>query len=243
VVAALSRVPYEHAERSALVASVGLDMIVLLAVSLLTYRTVSAALAPVARMTRLAADWGAHDTAKRFDLGPPVDELTGLAATLDGLLARLSASLGHERRLTAEIAHELRTPVARIRAEAEVALRHPHPVRQLRAVLAEVVTDADHLSGTIDALLRSVRLPVRQRTQIETTEDLAAAPVAYRNGAALTLGQVADAEDGRQDVSVSGQILQRNCRNIAGVEPEVEAKLRRYRLRGTGKVDAHLGVL
>ena len=37
-------------------------------------------------MTSRAEDWGAHDLDRRFDLGPPRDELTGLAATLDGLL-------------------------------------------------------------------------------------------------------------------------------------------------------------
>jgi two-component system, OmpR family, sensor kinase len=155
VVASPSRLPYEHAERTALTAAISLDLVVLFSVAVLTWHTVSAALAPVARMTGSAGDWGAHDTGRRFSLGPVTDELTGLAATLDGLLARLSASLGHERRLTAEIAHELRTPISRIRAEAEVALRSRRTVRDLKQVLGDIVADADHLAGTIDALLQS----------------------------------------------------------------------------------------
>ena len=51
------------------------------------------------------------------------DELTGLAATLDGLLARIAASRRHEQRFAAEVAHELRTPIARMRARAELSLR------------------------------------------------------------------------------------------------------------------------
>src|SRR5262249_55969135 len=43
------------------------------------------------------------------------------------------------------------------------------------------------------------RLPVRQRTRIDTERDLGAAPVAYRGGAALTLGQVADVQVGAAD--------------------------------------------
>ncbi len=39
-----------------------------------------------------------HDLDRRFDLGPPNDELTSLAATLDGLLARIAASRRHEQR-------------------------------------------------------------------------------------------------------------------------------------------------
>ena len=159
VVASVSRLPYEHAERTALTAAVTLDLVVLLAAGGLIWRSVSAALAPVARMTASAAVWGAHHTRQRFDLGPPVDELTGLAATLDELLDRLAASLGHERRLTAEIAHELRTPLARIRAEAEVALRAPPSVRRLREVLGDVVTDTEDLSRAIDALLRAAADP------------------------------------------------------------------------------------
>jgi signal transduction histidine kinase len=157
VVAALSRLPYEHAEQTALGAALALDVVVLVAVGLLTWRTTSAALAPVARMTLEAADWGAHDVTRRFALGPPTDELTALARTLDDLLERLAASLGHERRLTAEIAHELRTPLARIRAEAEVALIGRRPSGELRAVLREVVADSEGLSHTIEVLLGSAR--------------------------------------------------------------------------------------
>ena len=68
-------------------------------------------------MTDDAAAWSDHDLDRRFDRGEPYDELTRLAATLDALLERLSASLRHEQRLTAELSHELRTPLAKIAAE------------------------------------------------------------------------------------------------------------------------------
>lgn len=155
VVAGLSKRPYEDAERTALTAAILLDAAILGVVGLLTWQTVTAALNPVARMTQAAADWGAHDVARRFDLGPPRDELTALAATLDELLDRLQASLGHERRLTAEIAHELRTPISRIRTQAEVALRSRTSTTGLRQVLREVVDDTAVLAQTIDTLLQT----------------------------------------------------------------------------------------
>ncbi|MFN0280382.1 MAG: ATP-binding protein [Kineosporiaceae bacterium] len=155
VVAGVSRTPYEDAEADALTAALALDVVVLVAVGLLTRRMVGAALEPVARMTSTAEEWGARDVDKRFALGEPTDELTGLAATLDGLLARLSSSLGHERRLTAEIAHELRTPLARIRADAEVALNGRPSAADLRATLTDIVADTEQLAATIDSLLRS----------------------------------------------------------------------------------------
>lgn len=155
VVAGLSTRPYEDAERAALTAAIVLDAAILLIMGLLTWQTVTQALAPVARMTATAADWGAHDTARRFDLGPPRDELTALAATLDELLGRLQASLGHERRLTGEIAHELRTPITRIRTKAEVALRSRASIRALREALADVVDDTELLARAIDSLLQT----------------------------------------------------------------------------------------
>ena len=58
--------------------------------------------------------WSERDLDRRFGLGEPHDELTQLAATLDGLLDRLAASLRHEQRFSAELSHELRTPLARL---------------------------------------------------------------------------------------------------------------------------------
>src|SRR5436189_242704 len=75
---------------------------VLLVVALAAAWLIDRALRPVANMTRQAADWSEHDLDRRFALGPAHDELTRLASTLDGLLERLSASLRHEQRLSAE---------------------------------------------------------------------------------------------------------------------------------------------
>ncbi len=91
-----------------------------------------------------AEDWGAHDLDRRFDLGPPRDELTGLAATLDHLLARIAASRRHEQRFAEDVAHELRTPLARIRGQRRAGARiararsaDAQRTEALRAVVAE----------------------------------------------------------------------------------------------------------
>ena len=100
-----------------------------------------------AQMTAEAEDWGAHDLDRRFELGPPRDELTALAATLDGLLGRIAASRRHEQRFAAEVAHELRTPVAGLRARAELALRArgAGATAEREAALRAVVDDAARL--------------------------------------------------------------------------------------------------
>ena len=98
-------------------------------------------------MTRDAAAWSANDLDQRFDLGPRRDELTGLAATLDNLLGRIAASRRHEQRFAGEMAHELRTPIARMRGRAELALRAgPGGDEERAGALASVVAEVDRLT-------------------------------------------------------------------------------------------------
>jgi signal transduction histidine kinase len=117
VVVASSLAPYEATSRVALIGSLILGGIVLVLVALAARWLVASSLRPVQRMTRQAATWSERDLDQRFALGKPRDELTELAATLDGLLDRLGASLRREQRFSAELSHELRTPIARVIAE------------------------------------------------------------------------------------------------------------------------------
>jgi signal transduction histidine kinase len=153
VVVALSRVPYEHTERIGLLASIALSVFVLIAGAAVTWLATGAALRPVADMTARAADWSEHDLHRRFDLGPPRDELTGLASTLDALLARIEGVLRHEQRFSAEVAHELRTPLAGLRAEAELALREGAGAGDRREALERVVAISDRMESVIETLL------------------------------------------------------------------------------------------
>ena len=122
VVAGVSLAPYEQTEKTALFLSAALAALLFVVVMLIARSLLSHALRPVAAMTREAAAWGAAESDRRFDLGPPHDELTQLASTLDSLLDRLAASLRHERLFSAELSHELRTPLARILAQSEMML-------------------------------------------------------------------------------------------------------------------------
>jgi signal transduction histidine kinase len=153
VVAAVSLIPYEHTEHLALIASLILGGIILTVVAIFAWTSVGRALRPVAAMTTQAADWSEHDLDRRFALGPPRDELTGLAATLDALLGRLSASLRREQRFSAEVAHELRTPLANLRVETEIALARDRTPLELRQALAGVRRQTDRMAAVVDALV------------------------------------------------------------------------------------------
>ena len=154
VVVGVSMDPYRHTERLAAGFTVVLDVFVLLAGALVARRAVGAALRPVAQMTERAAEWSENDLHRRFALGPPRDELTALASTLDGLLGRIDAALRHEQRFSAEMAHELRTPLAGVRAEAELALRTG---RAPREALESVLAGTERMEAVIETLLAAAR--------------------------------------------------------------------------------------
>jgi two-component system, OmpR family, sensor kinase len=157
VVAGVSLAPYEQTRKLALLASLVLGGVVFLVVLVSARWLLSASLRSVVRMSRQAAQWSEFDLEHRFALGPPHDELTELAANLDGLLDRLSASLRHERRFSAELSHELRTPLARVRAESELALRRDREPDEYRQALTLIQRNADQLARTIDALVAAAR--------------------------------------------------------------------------------------
>jgi signal transduction histidine kinase len=157
VVAGVSLAPYEQTRKLALLSSLVLGGVVLLVVLIAARWLLSASLRPVVRMTRQAAEWSEYDLEQRFTLGPPHDELTELAATLDGLLDRLAASLRHERQFSAELSHELRTPLARVLAESELALRRERQPAEYREALGLIHRNADQLARTIDALVAAAR--------------------------------------------------------------------------------------
>src|SRR5437588_7154833 len=112
-------------------------------------------------MTAQAAAWSRIDSGQRFALGSPRDELTALAATLDGLLDRVANSLRHEQRFSAELSHELRSPLASLIAEAQLALRHSPPGAEHRAGYERILAAARQMRRTLETLLAAARIEHR----------------------------------------------------------------------------------
>lgn len=91
------------------------------ALAVLTWVFAGRALRPVEIMRRQAADITIADLERRVDVPPSRDELSRLATTLNDLLNRLDESVRRQRQFVADAAHELRSPVAAIRSQLEVA--------------------------------------------------------------------------------------------------------------------------
>ncbi|HVA31742.1 MAG TPA: ATP-binding protein [Gaiellaceae bacterium] len=214
VVVATSLAPYESTRRVALVGSLVFGGLVLVFVALAARWLLASSLRPVQRMTRQAATWSERDLDQRFGLGAPRDELTELAATLDGLLDRLGASLRREQRFSAELSHELRTPIARVIAEVELALRRERDPEDYRAALEVVRRSAEQLSRIVDALVAAARaeagpvMGTADAYQVAAEATAACAGLAAEHEIALDLETPADPVRLGVDPDLAERILQ-----------------------------------
>jgi two-component system OmpR family sensor kinase len=158
VVAQVSLRPYANTANTALLGSAVLGLLVLMLVAVAAHLLISRALGQVAQMTEQAEVWSVSDSGRRFDLGPPRDEFSRLAATLDALLDRIASSLRREQRFSAEVSHELRTPLASVIGEAQLALRHPRSPEEHRVGYERVLAGAQQMSRTLDTLVAASRV-------------------------------------------------------------------------------------
>jgi two-component system, OmpR family, sensor kinase len=196
VVVATSLDPYEHSEQIARLATLVLTVLVLALSGLVVRRAVASALRPVAHMARSAADWSEHDLGRRLGLGPPRDELTALAATLDELLERIDAALRHEQRFSAEMAHELRTPLSGVRAEAELALQQAHLSADARQSFEQILAACDRMASAIETLLMSARGQAAPRSS-DSAAAVAEVATALRPAAAAAGVEITLRDPGR----------------------------------------------
>jgi heavy metal sensor kinase len=116
-------------------------------------------LAPVVAMSSQAGRIGATNLHERLAVQNERDELGQLARSFNSLLDRLSESFERQRRFMADASHELRTPVAILRGEAEVALsqqaRSPEEYRESLSVLQQEAERLTHIVEDLFTLTRA----------------------------------------------------------------------------------------
>jgi len=125
-------------------------------VALAIWLAVRQGLVPVVRL-------GSQVSARKPDALDPIAiedsprELVPLIAALNQLFIRMESSLESERRFTSDAAHELRTPIAGIRAQAQAALEVSDDA-QRRQALHGTLAGCDHAAHLVDQLLQLARL-------------------------------------------------------------------------------------
>jgi heavy metal sensor kinase len=114
-------------------------------------------LAPVRWMAEQARKITDKNLHERLEIGAANEELAMLADSFNELLSRLDRSFETMRRFVADASHELRTPIAVIRGEADVALDHDRSPSEYRESLAIIQDEARRLTRLIDDLLNLAR--------------------------------------------------------------------------------------
>jgi two-component system, OmpR family, sensor kinase len=131
--------------------AVALPVLILL-LALVLRGAVKASLRPVAALSTQANRISTAGSSDRLPQPPGDDEIADLARTLNAMLDRLSVSFERERAFVDDASHELRTPIAVLRGELELALLDNDPAQMRRAVeIAQ--SEAEHLSNLAVDLL------------------------------------------------------------------------------------------
>ncbi len=140
--------------------------IALLLASGVGYLLAGLSLRQVESMRRRAAAISGETPGERLPVPPTGDEVERLGETLNEMLDRLEAALERERDFVADAGHELRTPLALLRTELELALRQARTTDELRAAVRRSSSEADRLAQLAEDLLLIARtdrgqLPLR----------------------------------------------------------------------------------
>jgi signal transduction histidine kinase len=152
VASAISRGHHDEALRELLLQLSIATVATLAAASLVGYRTARAALNPVESYRVAAEDAGAKGE-KRLPVSGRDDELTRLGRTFNALLDRLEASSTRERQFLADASHELRAPLALMKAELEWVLVRPRDAAETRTTLESLRDQVDRMVDLSNALL------------------------------------------------------------------------------------------
>ena len=115
------------------------------------------ALKPVKDVTNAALAISIENLAGRLPVPATGDEIAGLAAVLNSMLARLEAAVTTLSQFAGDASHELRTPLAVIRTTAELALRRERTPEAYRTALQEVAGESERMTQLIEELLALAR--------------------------------------------------------------------------------------
>jgi signal transduction histidine kinase len=134
-----------------------------------------AALRPVRRMTGEAATISMADVGRRLAEPEGEDEIAALGRTLNAMLARIEETIVRERAFIDDAAHELRTPIAVLRGELELAAQDVDDHALVAQGLTSALEEADRLTRLTEDLLTLARADAGQLVPGNATTELLSA--------------------------------------------------------------------
>jgi signal transduction histidine kinase len=132
------------------------------------------ALRPVVGLTDATRELDPADLERRLPMPPRSDELGRLAATMNGLLERTSATISRQRLFVAAASHDLRTPIATLQAELELADDERSTRQELLTAVRAARADLASLTNLAAALLELAAAEPGGRPLVRSEVDLEA---------------------------------------------------------------------
>lgn len=234
-----------HDARERLAAQIAVNALLPLVVALplmgaLIWWIVTGGLAPIRRISEEVARRDPSNL-DRLDIGAAPGEIHPLIERLNALFERIERSIANEKRFTADAAHELRNPVAAIRAQAEASLGAQDP-SAVRTGLSNIAASATRLSRLVDQLLALARLDAAKNRISFTQLDLARvakqtlaglAPSAIERGAVIDL-QAPDSAFVAGDAALLAAVIRNLVENaVTHGGPGVHVATRIEKIGGT----------
>jgi heavy metal sensor kinase len=169
--------------------------VAILAAAALGYMLAGRALQPVSRIASLASQIDGDDLHERLNLDLPNDELGQLARTFDSMLGRIELAFQRQKQFTGDAAHELRTPLALMRSQIDLAISQGDSPEDYREALNALDGDVGRMTALVGTLLSLARADAGElqvnRDQLDLSglaEDVVEqlTPIAEENGVTLS---------------------------------------------------------
>ena len=148
--------------RSARLLFTGMAVSILVGVGLIGVLLTRRALRPIDRIVSRAREIGEGSLSERLPRPAQQDEIGRLVDTLNEMLGRIEGSFEIQRRFTADAAHELQSPLSRLRTELEVTLRRHRDTAEYEDTLRSCLDKVERLSILTKELLTLARLDAEQ---------------------------------------------------------------------------------
>jgi len=144
---------YAHTLRTFVIAMLALSLTAVLLVMLLGYWIAQLGLRPLKQLSVAAQALSPGSSSQRLEVSPLADELSDLTAAFNGALGRLEAAYKQLEAFNADVAHELRTPLANLIGETQVALSRQRTAPQFEEVLQSNLEELERLRSIVNDML------------------------------------------------------------------------------------------